>query len=333
MTEALRLGTRGSQLAMTQSGWVAKRLSAATGRAVELVPIVTTGDVTTGPLAQMGGTGVFASALRDALLAGECDLVVHSFKDLPTAPCPGLVVAATPERESAADALCSRGGEQLGDLPPGARIGTGSPRRAAQILRARPDVEVLDLRGNVDSRLAKVAGGELDAVVLAEAGLRRIGRGEEISERFDPDGWPTSAAQGALAVECRDGSVSADPQADAEIIRMVGLLDDEQTSWTARTERAVLAALEAGCAAPVGISASITRDQGRIVAEVYGIDGQGSVRTEQAMPWALAVSEDGVTALVEAVVESLLAQGAADLPGLNGVLARAAGETAGGTDA
>ncbi len=332
MTDPLRLGTRGSQLAMTQSGWVAERLSAATGRVVELVPIVTTGDVTTGPLAQMGGTGVFASALRDALLAGECDLVVHSFKDLPTAPCPGLVVAATPERESAADVLCARDGMTLAELASGAQVGTGSPRRAAQILRARPDVEVVDLRGNVDSRLAKVAGGELDAIVLAEAGLCRIGRTEEITERFDLDHWPTSAAQGALAVECRDGAVGPDPDGDAEILQMVALLDDEQTSWTSRTERAVLAALEAGCAAPVGISASISRDEGRVVAEVYGIDGQEAVRTDEAMPWALAVSESGAAALVDAVVASLLDRGAAELPGLDGVLGRSLEGSAGGSD-
>ncbi|HCJ49309.1 MAG TPA: hydroxymethylbilane synthase, partial [Microbacterium sp.] len=178
----LRLGTRASLLATTQSQHVADAVAAASGASVELVPITSAGDVLTGPLAQMGGTGVFATALRDALLREECDFLVHSMKDLPTAAFPGIVVGAVPVRASQRDVLCSRDGVTLADLPPGARVGTGSPRRVAQVLSRRPDLVVEGIRGNVDSRLRKVHDGEFDAIVLAEAGLRRIGRGAAITE-------------------------------------------------------------------------------------------------------------------------------------------------------
>jgi len=244
----LRLGTRASLLATTQSGHVADALRAATGREVDLVPITTAGDVLTGPLTQLGGTGVFVAALREALLRGECDLVVHSMKDLPTADVEGLAIGAVPPRAAVRDVLCARDGLTLDELPEGAVIGSGSPRRVAQLLRRRPDLQVRGIRGNVDTRLRKVDDGEFDGIVLAEAGLTRIGRTDRITDRFDAEGWPTSAGQGALAVEVRSDSPFA---AD------VASISDADAEITALWERAVLRVLEAGCAAPVGISARL----------------------------------------------------------------------------
>jgi hydroxymethylbilane synthase len=181
-TRTLRFGTRGSALARTQTSQVVTAL----GAPAEIVPIVTEGDRSTAALAQIGGTGVFVSALRVALLAGEIDVAVHSYKDLPTAPAEGVVIAAVPAREDPRDALVARDGLTLGELPAGARIGTGSPRRAAQLRALGLGVEIVDLRGNVDTRLGRVASGELDAVVLAYAGLRRMGRAAEVTEVLDP---------------------------------------------------------------------------------------------------------------------------------------------------
>lgn len=239
----LRLGTRRSALARTQSGWVADWLRGA-GHEVELVDIVTEGDVSRAPLTQIGGTGVFASALRQALHAGTVDLAVHSMKDLPTAAEPGLVVAAVPPREDPRDALCARDGLTLAQLPPGARVGTGSPRRAAQLALLRGDLVVVPLRGNIDTRLGEVRDGRLDAVVLAGAGLRRLGRAEAITQLLDPAAMLPAAAQGALAVECRVDR--------ADVREALAGLDDADTAAATAAERALLARLEAGCTAPVG---------------------------------------------------------------------------------
>ena len=178
----MRIGTRGSALALAQTNTVASSLAAKTGATPEIVTISTEGDRSAESLATLGGTGVFASALRDALLAGEVDVVVHSLKDLPTAPHPGLTVAAIPKRADARDALCARDGLKLADLPRGARVGTGSPRRRAQLLAVRPDLDVVDIRGNVDTRLARVTS-DLDAVVLARAGLARLDRLDAMTRR------------------------------------------------------------------------------------------------------------------------------------------------------
>ncbi|AZS44236.1 Porphobilinogen deaminase [Microbacterium oleivorans] len=298
----LRLGTRASLLATTQSQHVADAVAAASGREVELVPITSDGDVLTGPLAQMGGTGVFATALRDALLRNECDFLVHSMKDLPTAPFEGIVVGAVPVRASQRDILHSRDGLTLDELPSGARVGTGSPRRVAQVLARRPDLVVEGIRGNVDSRLRKVADGQYDAIVLAEAGLRRIGRDAAITQVLD---WPTSAAQGALAVEVRDG--------DAEVAAAVRLIEDADTALAANLERAVLRRLEAGCAAPVAIDAERHGDVVTLVAQVYAEDGGRSVGASRQ----LDVHVD-VDAAAADVVAELLEGGAADLADLAG---------------
>ena len=218
MTDPLRLGTRASELARTQSGHVADRVRELTGREVELVTISTEGDRSSAPLDQIGGTGVFVAALRDALVAGEVDFAVHSLKDLPTADDPRLVLAAVPPREDVRDALVARDGLTLGELPPGSRIGTGSPRRAAQINALGLGVEVVPIRGNVDTRLGKVRSGEVDAVVLARAGLVRLGRADEATEVLDPIQVLPAPGQGALAVECRSDRT--------DLIDLLGVLDD-----------------------------------------------------------------------------------------------------------
>lgn len=249
MTAApVRVGTRASNLAQTQTATVVDAL-AATGLQVRTVPMTSDGDRTRASLASLGGTGVFAANLRRALLAGECDAVVHSLKDLPTTPHPGLRVAATPAREDPRDVLCARDGLTLATLPEGARVGTGSPRRAAQLRTRRPDLQVADIRGNVESRLGLVTAGELDAVVLAAAGLHRVGRAEAITEYLELADWPTAPGQGVLAVEVREEEDRVDLLAALEQVH-------DRSAWAAVTaERAVLAALEAGCAAPVAAHA------------------------------------------------------------------------------
>lgn len=310
MTRTVRLGTRASTLAMTQSQQVADLLAAAGGAPVELVPIVSYGDVATGSLASLGGTGVFAAALREALVRGECDLVVHSMKDLPTAPHPDLVLAASPARERQNDVLCSARGETLAELPAGARVGTGSPRRVAQLRRRRPDLVVGDIRGNVDTRLRKVADGEFDAIVLAEAGLRRIGRDADIAEVFPLEAWPTSAGQGALAVETRRAD-----RGDAlwEALRRIA---DVPSESAALLERAVLAGLEAGCAAPVAVSATVAGDRVALVADVYAPDGQRALRAGTTTSLERLAGDEGRRAVAAGVVAELLDGGAAELAGL-----------------
>lgn len=297
----LRLGTRASLLATTQSQHVADAIAAASGEDVVLVPITSEGDVLTGSLAQMGGTGVFATALRDALLRGDCDLLVHSMKDLPTAPFPGITMGAVPERAPAADVLCGRGAVTLATLPTGSRVGTGSPRRAAQVRRERPDLDVRDIRGNVDSRLRKVDEGHYDAIILAEAGLTRIGRRERIGAVLD---WPTSAGQGALAVEIRTSD------ADGPIGAAVRTIEHDSSRITSHLERAVLRRLEAGCAAPVGVRAIIDAEAGRLLAEVYAPDGTQTIRAERTLTRAAVATDEGRAVIASDVVDELLAAGA-----------------------
>ncbi|MFZ0323400.1 MAG: hydroxymethylbilane synthase [Actinomycetes bacterium] len=253
MSTPIRLGTRRSPLAVAQSTLVADALRAASSTPVELVYVTTTGDTSTDPLRQIGGTGVFVSALRDALLSGEVDVAVHSLKDLPTAPAPGLVLAAHPPREDPRDALVARDGHTLTSLPSGARVGTGSPRRAAQLAALRPDLEVVDIRGNVDTRIGLVTDGSVDAVVLAVAGLRRLGRMQSVTEVIDSSLMTPAPGQGALAVE-----TAASSDADGStLLTALRSLDDPATRAAVTAERALLSALEAGCSAPVGALAVV----------------------------------------------------------------------------
>jgi hydroxymethylbilane synthase len=277
-TAPLRLGTRGSTLAMAQSRAVAEALTAATGREVELVTIVTAGDRSSAPVQRLG-VGVFVSALRDALLAKEIDFAVHSYKDLPTAPADGLRIAAVPPREDPRDALVSRDGLGLAQLPPGAVVGTGAVRRVAQLLALGLQLKVVPIRGNVDTRLRKVADGELDAVVLARAGIARIGRADEITETLDPMLMLPAPAQGALAVECRQDAVTGD---GADLVELLGALDHPPTRAAVTAERALLAALEAGCSAPVAALADLAdADDGEelyLRGAVLSLDGTEAVR-------------------------------------------------------
>lgn len=247
-----RLGTRRSPLALAQAELVAHALRAS-GLDVELVPVVTMGDSSSASLSTIGGAGVFVTALRDALRAGRVEVAVHSLKDLPTAFADGLRLAAIPARDDARDVLVARDGRSLDDLPANPRVGTGSPRRAAQLHELRCDVQVVDVRGNVDTRLRLVRDGDLDAVVLAAAGLRRIGRIDEATQIFDPAVMVPAPGQGALAVEIREPLGPA----EHDLVTALAALDDPATRAEVTAERAVLAALEAGCTAPVGAFAHV----------------------------------------------------------------------------
>ncbi len=329
MPQPVRVGTRASQLALTQTGQVADTLTRLGAGPHELVRIRTDGDRLTGSLTSLGGTGVFVTALRDALLSDRCDVAVHSFKDLPTAAADGLAVAAVPVREDPRDALCARDGLTLLTLPEGATVGTGSPRRAAQLLAARPDLRVVDIRGNVDTRLARALGeaADLDAVVLARAGLARLGRLDAISDTLATDVMTPAPAQGALAVEVRSEEVgSGSPLALA-----LSLLDDPASRLAAFTERALLARLEAGCAAPIGAYAHLepltTADPAAdgaassltLSAVALRPDGAERLRHTDRTPLTgdPVVDAAEATALGERVAEDLLARGAAELTGLS----------------
>jgi len=276
-TPPLRLGTRGSALALAQSRSVADALRAATGHEVELVEITTAGDRSSAPVQRLG-VGVFVSALRDALLAKEIDFAVHSYKDLPTAPADGLAIAAVPPRADARDALVARDGRTLAQLPPGSVIGTGAVRRMAQLHALGLQLEVVPIRGNVDSRLRRVAEGDLDAVVLARAGIARLGRADEITETLDPMLMLPAPAQGALAVECRVDAVVG----EGDLVGVLGALDHPPTRAAVEAERAMLAALEAGCSAPVAALADLADgDDGEelyLRGAVISPDGSHAVR-------------------------------------------------------
>ena len=267
---SLRLGTRGSALALAQSRLVAASLrEAAPGLDVELVEISTAGDRSSAPVASLG-VGVFVSALREALLAKEIDVAVHSYKDLPTAPADGLTLAAVPPREDPRDVLVARDGLTLAGLPAGARIGTGAVRRIAQLSALGRGLVAVPIRGNVDTRLRKVADGELDAVVLARAGLLRLGRAAEVTEILDPELMLPAPAQGALAIECRSQ--------DAERMQLLAAIDDPVTRAAVTAERALLAELEAGCSAPVAALAVLVGAEIHLRAAVFSLDGSIAVR-------------------------------------------------------
>jgi hydroxymethylbilane synthase len=273
MTTPIRLGTRASVLAIIQSRWVGERMSASLGREVELVEITTQGDRDTQSLAQLGGTGIFVSALREALLDGRVDVAVHSLKDLPTQPPADIALAAVPLREDPRDVVVARDGLTLGELPVGSRVGTGSPRRAAQLHALGLGLEITDIRGNVDTRIRKVREGAYDAVVLARAGLARMGRLDEATEILEPLQMLPAPGQGALAVETREGD---------DLTRQVAVLDDPRTRAAVTAERAVLATLEGGCAAPVGVLAEVVEgdhgDELWVRAAALSPDGSLAVR-------------------------------------------------------
>ncbi|WP_435200175.1 hydroxymethylbilane synthase [Janibacter sp. GS2] len=305
---SLRLGSRRSALAMTQSGHVADALRAA-GHDVEIVEIVTEGDTNRASLVSLGGTGVFASALRQALHDGEIDLAVHSLKDLPTTPEPGLLVVATPPRADPRDALCARDGLTLGELGEGAVIGTGSPRRRAQLACLGLGLQFRDIRGNLGTRLGLVGPGEdqLDAIVLASAGLNRVGLQEKVTELLEPIQMLSAPGQGALAVECRED--------DEAVLAALRPLDDPDTRAAVTAERGVLAELEAGCSAPVGALAEVVDDDDGVLlslrAVVAAIDGSGELRRSISGPLGEA------EALGRRLARTLIADGAPALADLS----------------
>ena len=273
----IRIGTRGSLLATTQAGAIRDALLA-NGHEAELVIISTEGDQSSEPIADIG-VGVFTAALREAIHEGQVDMAVHSYKDLPTAEDPRFVIAAIPPREDARDALVARDGLVLGELPAGAIVGTSSPRRAAQLRALGLGLEIRPLRGNLDTRLNRVSRGDLDAIVVARAGLTRLGRLDDVTETLEPVQMLPAPAQGALALECRAG--------DSRLAALLAELDDADTRAAVTAERALLAELEAGCSAPVGAIAEVVEsidEDGRVFEElslrscVAALDGSDVIR-------------------------------------------------------
>jgi hydroxymethylbilane synthase len=295
MSPPLKIGTRSSPLARWQADWVAARL-VELGQAVEIVFITTQGDVRSGPLGQIGGQGLFTKEIQRALLSGEVDIAVHSLKDLPTQEVDGLTLGAIPPRESAGDVLVARQAADLASLPTAARVGTGSLRRRTQLLHARPDLVLLDIRGNVDTRLRKLDDGEFDAIVLAEAGLKRLGLESRITAVLPKSIVLPAVGQGALGIEIRANDVRA---RDA-----LAPLDDVDTRASVVAERALLAELRGGCLAPVGAWGRVEEGELRLDAVVLSADGKTRIAArETAEPFQ-------AHALGVRVAAELLRQGA-----------------------
>jgi hydroxymethylbilane synthase len=314
LADLIRIGTRGSLLAKTQASAIKDAL-VAKGHDAELVIIVTDGDVRADdPIAAIG-IGVFTAALREAVHDGRCDVAVHSYKDLPTATDPRFTIAAIPRREDARDALVARDGLVLGELPAGSVIGTSSPRRTAQLRALGLGLEIRPLRGNLDTRLNRVSNGDLDGVVVARAGLARIGRLGDVTETLEPVQMLPAPAQGALAVECRAG--------DTGLVALLAELDDADTRVAVTAERVLLAELEAGCSAPVGAIAEVVEsidEDGRVFEEVSlrgcvaALDGSDVIRAsgvgtpERARELGLSVAAE----LFELGARDLLAEAGRD---------------------
>ena len=289
-----KIGTRGSHLATTQTGYVRDALDEH-GHPAELQIVTTPGDLSQAPVERIG-VGVFTSALRDALFNGEVDIAVHSFKDLPTADEPRAHMII-PTREDSREALIARDGLTLAELPEGARVGTSAPRRISQLKAVRPDLDIRPLRGNIERRMSYVEDGELDAIILAYAGLVRGGYGDRATEVFAPEVFMPAPAQGALAVECRSD--------DAVAREAIDKLVDAAATAESTAERAVLARLEAGCTAPVAASAVFDRAGVTLRAGVFALDGSRQLVEE-------AQGADPAE-LGRKVAEVLLERGAADV--------------------
>ncbi|MCH2183237.1 MAG: hydroxymethylbilane synthase [Mariniblastus sp.] len=274
-TQVIRLGTRGSQLAMWQSTWVAQQLESR-GLAVELIRIQTDGDVQTGPLAQIGGQGLFTKRLQQALLDNEIDLAVHSLKDLPTHTDPRLTIAAVPTRECPFDSLVSNQARCLDDLPERAIVGTGSVRRIAQLKYIRPDLDIRDIRGNIDTRISKLDAGEFDAIVLASAGLLRLSLADRIAYQFQVEEMAPAVGQGALGLETR--------RDDGVTRQSLEPLNDPVSFCQVSAERSLLQTLQAGCLAPVAAWTEIEGDQLSLTGFVLSPDGRTKIESRQTLP-------------------------------------------------
>jgi hydroxymethylbilane synthase len=300
----LRIGTRGSRLALAQAGEVATRIRRGLGVEVELVHVTTDGDLDRRELATIGGTGVFVGAVRSSLAAGRIDVAVHSLKDLPTVGDPSVILAAVPAREDPRDALVARDGLTLGELPPQSRVGTGSPRRAAQLRALGLGLDVVPIRGNVDTRLQQVHDGAVDAVVVAQAGLVRLGRQREATETIDPLQMLPAPGQGALAVEVAQQAAGL-----ADDLRDV--LDDADSRAAVTAERSLLLELEAGCSAPIGALADVAA--GDLETEIWlravvaAVDGSALVRL------SLSGAPSDAEEIGRRLARDLLDDGAAEL--------------------
>jgi hydroxymethylbilane synthase len=298
---AIRIGTRGSALALAQANWVAARIS---GRhpacRVELVIIKTTGDkITDVPLAQVGGKGLFIKEIEEALLSGRVDLAVHSLKDMPAEVPQGLMLGAVPPREDCRDAFISSRYAHLGEIPPGGRVGTGSLRRRVQLLHRRPDLEVVPLRGNVDTRLKKLETLGLDALILAAAGLNRLGLGRVYRGCVPESDMLPAVGQGALGLEVR--------RADHDLRELLAFLDDAPTRLAVTAERAFLARLQGGCLVPVAALGTVAGDTLHLEALISDLDGRRLLRDRLSAPVAEAAG------LGTRLAESLLAQGGREI--------------------
>jgi len=295
----IRIGTRASQLAQWQAHWVAGQLRDQ-GATVELVDITTSGDTEQhGPVAGLGMQGVFTKEIQAAVLENRVDVAVHSLKDLPTEPIAGLILAAVPERENVADALVTGLANSLASLPQGASVGTGSLRRQSQLKSLRPDLQVAGIRGNVDTRLRKLDEGEYDAIILAAAGLQRLGLGQRITELLQPPQMLPAPGQGALGIECRE--------ADAQIRELLFGLEDADSRISIDAERSMLALLHGGCSVPVGAWGRVESGQLTLDGLVANLDGTKILR---------ASAQGDVTTAAEVgrrVAEQLLEQGAAEI--------------------
>ena len=303
----LKLGTRSSALALWQSNWVATQLREL-GFGIELVKISTSGDVKSGPIGAIGSQGVFTKEIQRALLDKEVDFAVHSLKDLPTEDIPGLCLTSVPPRESVGDVLVSNEISSFDEIPADALIGTGSMRRKAQLLNQRPDLQVEDIRGNVDTRLQKLDEGAYQAIILAESGLKRLGLTERITHVIDRGVMIPAVGQGALGIECREE--------DAYVREVLAHLNDLSTFLCVTAERAMLKALRAGCLAPVGAWGQLKEDQLHLQGVVLSGTGDQRVDSDSQVDLSdqtAAVQVERATALGRAVAESLIAQGATEL--------------------
>lgn len=300
----IRLGTRQSQLALWQANHVSSLLERE-GHSVELVKITTSGDVSTTPLGASGGIGVFTKEIQRALLDKTCDLAVHSLKDLPTEPVPGLVLATVPEREDAADAFLSVHFSALSELPEGAKVGTGSPRRKAQLLRLRPDLEILDIRGNVDTRIRKLDAGEYDAIILACAGLQRLQLTDRITHRFSFEEMLPAVGQAALGLETRDE--------DEELRDALMKLNHASTHHSVVIERTLLRAMRAGCLAPLAAHATFDGESVRLAARVFSMDFTEMIEQHWSWPASRATSVEQAVLLGTEAAQDLCELGAEEL--------------------
>jgi hydroxymethylbilane synthase len=298
MPSTIRIGTRQSPLALWQAEHVAGMLQAQ-GFSVELVRITTSGDVLKGSLSQSGGVGLFTKEIQRALIEERCDVAVHSLKDLPTEPIAGLCLSAVPEREDPSDCLLIRDQKDLDALPEGSVVGTGSPRRRAQLLQVRPDLNLTEIRGNVDTRLKKLAAGDYDAIVLAYAGLHRLGLDQAISQKLPLSLMIPAVGQAALGLETR--------QDDSATIEAIRTLDHPETHWSVYSEREILRRLHAGCLAPVAAHARRVDDRFEMQCRVFSSDFARRIDAHHsvAAPRDCSLHQELAEQLVQGIMDQL----------------------------